>query len=82
MTDPRLSLICGNLENLGEVLVITGTNDILHPDCFVLAEKLAQARGRTVRLDEARGLFHGFVVAPLPQTARAITAIGEFFIAG
>ncbi|MGB9666116.1 MAG: alpha/beta hydrolase fold domain-containing protein [Candidatus Cryosericum sp.] len=82
LTDPRLSPIYGNLENLGDVLVVTGTNDILYPDCLVLAEKLAQARGTTVRLDEARGLFHDFVVAPLPQTARAITAIGEFFMAG
>lgn len=80
LTDFRLSPTYGNLENLGEILVITSTNEILYPDCVLLAKKLAGAPGTTVRFDEIRGLFHDFVVAPVPQTARTIQAVGKFFM--
>ncbi|MCX6085142.1 MAG: alpha/beta hydrolase fold domain-containing protein, partial [Caldiserica bacterium] len=80
LTDFRLSPTYGNLENLGDILVITSTNEILYPDCVLLAEKLKRARGTAVRLDEIRGLFHDFVVAPVPQTARTIDAVGKFFV--
>jgi acetyl esterase/lipase len=80
LTDARLSPIYGNLDNLGDILLITSTNELLYPDCVLLAKKLAAAPGTTVHLDEIRGLFHDFVVAPVPQTARTIDAVGKFFM--
>lgn len=80
LTDVRLSPTYGNLDNLGDILVITSTNEILYPDCVLLAKKLGQAHGTTVQLDEIRGLFHDFVVAPVPQTGRTIEAVGKFFM--
>jgi acetyl esterase/lipase len=80
LTDFRLSPTYANLENLGDVFITTSTNDILYPDCVLLAKKLSRAHGTAVRFDEIRGLFHDFVVAPVPQTARTIDSIGEFFI--
>ncbi|MDW7656022.1 MAG: alpha/beta hydrolase [Bacillota bacterium] len=78
LTDFRLSPIYGNLDNLGNILLIASSNEILYPDCMILAEKLETARGTTVHLDMKKGLFHDFIIAPGRQTAKTIDAIGRF----
>jgi acetyl esterase/lipase len=78
LTDYRLSPIYGNLDHLGDILLVTSTNEILYPDCLLLAKKLEMARGTTVRLDVKKGLFHDFIILPGRQSARTAADIGRF----
>lgn len=49
--------IKGPVEKLKNVVIITGTNDILNPDAHLLVEK-ATKQGVTIRLEETQGAQH------------------------
>lgn len=47
----------GPIENLNNVVILTGTNDILNPDAHLLVERAAK-QGVTIRLEEMEGAQH------------------------
>lgn len=79
LDDPRVSPIYGNFDDLGEMLVIAGTDEILYPDVLRLKEKVAHSSGTTLKLEVVPGMMHNFVVYPLRESTPYIDQIGEFF---
>ncbi len=53
--------IDGNLSNLSNIIIITGTNDILNPDVHVL-EKKAEEQGKTIEIKEYEGAGHIWII--------------------
>lgn len=53
--------IDGNLSNLSNITIITGTNDILNPDVHVLEEK-AEEQGKTIEIKEYKGAGHIWII--------------------
>ena len=53
--------IDGNLSNLSNITIITGTNDILNPDVHVL-EKKAEEQGKTIEIKEYEGAGHIWII--------------------
>lgn len=72
--DFRLSPLNGPMTDLPPVDIYVGTHDILYPDVLRLRDRLSAA-GVSVRLAVARGAFHVYVLAPVPEGRRAATAI-------
>lgn len=74
LTDPRVSPLFGDLENLPEVSIFTGTYDLVNADARSLRDAL-KAEGLAYRFFEYPKLFHVFMaVTFLPE---AKTAIGQ-----
>jgi len=78
--DPLISPMFGNLNHLGAIALFVGTEEIFHPDCVLLKEKLEQARYTTVEFHEGKGMVHDWVVAyPMPEAKKAIDEIAKFY---
>lgn len=71
--DARPSPLFGNQRNLPPILVQVGTHDLLLAD----ARRLARCCP-SVRLVEYPGMFHGWIVAPVPEGRAAIEQAGRF----
>ncbi len=78
--DPMISPIYGNMDNLGEIFLIFGTNEILYPDCLKLSDMLEIAIGTSVEIKIGENLCHDWILAPLKETEETIDEIGKFFL--
>lgn len=80
LEDPRVSPLFGDMQDLGELFVISGTADILHPDVLRLQERVAQTPGTHLRLESVPGMMHDFVVYPLKESEPYRNQIQEFYL--
>ena len=78
--DPLISPIYGNMNNLGEIFLIFGTNEILYPDCLKLSDMLEIAVGTSVEIKIGENLCHDWILAPLKESDETIDEIGKFFL--
>ncbi|MBO1304803.1 alpha/beta hydrolase fold domain-containing protein [Enterococcus sp. 669A] len=79
LNDPRVSPIYGRFDDLGELLVIAGTDEILYPDVLRLQERVVRSKNTEMTLEIVPGMMHDFVVYPLKESLRYIDQMGEFF---
>ena len=79
LTDPMVSPIYGNFDQLGELLVVAGTDEILYPDVLRLQDRIKRSQGTTMRLEVVEGMMHDFVVYPLKESLPYVDQIGEFY---
>ncbi|MGO3790757.1 MAG: alpha/beta hydrolase fold domain-containing protein [Enterococcus gilvus] len=79
LTDPMVSPIFGNFDDLGELLVVAGTDEILYPDVLRLQDRIKRSEGTTMRLEVVEGMMHDFVVYPLKESLQYVDQIGEFY---
>ena len=80
MKSPLVSPIYGNMDNLGEILLLFGTNEVLYPDCMKLSDMLNVAKGTVVEPYIGENLCHDWILAPLKETDEALDAIGKFYL--
>ena len=80
LKSPLVSPIYGNMDNLGEILLLFGTNEVLYPDCMKLSDMLNTAKGTVVEPYIGKNLCHDWILAPLKETGKALDVIGEFYL--
>ena len=78
--NPMISPIYGNMDNLGEIFLIFGTNEILYPDCLKLSDMLEVSVGTSVEIKIGENLCHDWILAPLKESEETIDEIGKFFL--
>ena len=71
-SDWRISPVYGDLSVLPKTLLLTGTRDILHPDCLVFAERARDA-GVEVELFVEPGMIHVWPLIAIPEARRLAT---------
>lgn len=76
--NPYLSPIYGDMTGFPKILVQVGTEEMLLEDAEELWKKSIQA-GVDCRLKVWDGLFHSFLVFPLPESEIAYAETAEFF---
>jgi monoterpene epsilon-lactone hydrolase len=81
LRNPLLSPIFGDLSNLGEILLIFGTNEVFYPDCVDLADKLSRASGSSVDFIIGQNLMHDWVIFPFKESKSGVRQIAQFLIA-
>ena len=79
-SDWRISPLYGDLSVLPKTLLLTGTRDILHPDCLVFAER-ARAAGVEVELFVEPGMIHVWPLIAIPEARRARDRMVAFLCA-
>ena len=79
-----LSPIFGRMDNLGKIFLLTGTHEILNPDCRKLKTKLMAAYGTELEFYEGEKMVHDWILAtPFYLDAfKAIEMVGEFYVNG
>lgn len=75
--DYRLSPINGEVANLKNVLVFTGTREIMLPDIMKFVKMLRKA-DVNVESQIGRELYHEYPVTPIPEATTALKMIDEF----
>lgn len=76
LTDYRLSPIYGDLAGLPDVHIVTGTRELLYPDCVTLYEQLTAA-GNQAQLLTREGMNHDYLLLPIPEAGTGIRRICE-----
>ena len=66
-----------NLKGLPEVLLFSGTRELLYPDTALLAEKLREENVKT-EFEIGKNLNHVYPAFPIPEATVAINKIVEF----
>ena len=79
LTDPMVSPIYGNFDQLGKLFVVAGTDEILYPDVLRLQDRIKRSKGTTMQLEVVEGMMHDFVVYPLKELLPFVDQIGEFY---
>ena len=72
--DARISPINGDVTCLRNVMVFTGTREVLHPDA-VLFHQRVHACGNHSELIVGTGLHNNFPLYPIPEANRAVEKI-------
>ena len=67
---PYVSPIYGNLENLGDLLICYGSEELTYPDCKALISKAANAKGTTVKEIIGEGEGHDYILFPFSRKAK------------
>ncbi|MFE3001431.1 alpha/beta hydrolase fold domain-containing protein [Nocardia sp. NPDC059246] len=78
--DPRVSPLYGDLTDLAEISVWTGTYDLTLPDSLLLREK-AEAQGLPLDFHLYPRMTHGWIMAPrwaVPEAGRARDQLVEY----
>ena len=74
--DPKVSPIYGNLEGLCDVVLTTGTWEVLYPDTLLLKDKLEKA-GVGCTYIEKESMIHCYPICPVPEAKEAQKVIWE-----
>lgn len=75
--DPLVSPIYGDLSDLPQSLIFVGGDEILLSDATILAERL-KAAGCTCDLIVEDGMWHVYVLYPIPEATFALARIRRF----
>lgn len=78
--NPLISPIYGNMDNLKEIFLIFGTNEILYPDCLKLEKLLKNSNGTKIKTKIGKNLCHDWILAPLKETKVTIDEICNFYL--
>lgn len=78
--DPLVSPIFGKWEGLGRILVFSGTEEILTPDCEILAEKTERGLGTELIYRKAAGMIHDWILVPSREREATLDLIAGFFL--
>lgn len=83
VTDPRVSPIYGNFDDLGPILLYYGTNELLSADDQRLVQKLEDATGTDFAVHAVRSMLHDYILwRKLPETKRTLKEIKQFILTG
>lgn len=81
LDDPRVSPLFGPLDGLPPMAVFAGTHDILIADARRIRAKL-EALGVAHQYHEYPGMFHVWMLLPLPEGRRALEQTAAFITGG
>ncbi len=80
LTDPLISPIFGNLENLNHLKVFVSNYELFYPDCILLKNKVEFVEGTKIDLVIKDKMIHDWVVLPIKERNETIAEIAEFYM--
>ncbi|MFN3411536.1 MAG: alpha/beta hydrolase fold domain-containing protein [Exilispira sp.] len=78
LKNPLLSPIYRNFDDDGQILIFTGTNEILYPDCLLFEQKVKNSKNRSIKLIIEEEFIHDWLVFPFPGKKKAFIEIAKF----
>ncbi len=77
---PFVSPLYGDWDHLGKILVFSGTEDIMTPDCDLLAEKAESFNNTELIYKKGAGMVHDWILIPCRETDATLELISAFFL--
>lgn len=77
LTNNLISPIYGSMENIGDVLLFSGSNELLYPDIIKLYRKLREVN--YAELIVGKNMQHDWILLPIKKSQRALKHIVEFY---
>ncbi|GLC83251.1 alpha/beta hydrolase fold domain-containing protein [Lacrimispora brassicae] len=77
---PFVSPLYGNWDHLGQILIFSGTEEILTPDCELLAEKAGKLQGTEIIYKKGAKMVHDWILIPSKETDATLDLIFAFFL--
>ncbi len=77
---PFVSPLYGNWDHLGQILVFSGTEEILTPDCELLAEKAGKLQETEIIYKKGAKMIHDWILIPCKETDATLELIFAFFL--
>lgn len=77
---PLVSPLYGSWDDLGQILIFSGTEEILTPDCELLAEKAQGLEGTRLIYKKGAGMVHDWILIPCRETDATLDLISMFFL--
>ncbi|WP_313583986.1 alpha/beta hydrolase [Lacrimispora sp.] len=77
---PFVSPLYGNWDQLGQILIFSGTDEILTPDCELLAEKAGKFKGTKIIYKKGAKMIHNWILIPSKETDATLELIFAFFL--
>ena len=75
--DPMLSPLRRDMEDLPPTLIISGEQDLLHPDIVAWCDRRVE-QGEAVELISAPHVWHDYMLLPTPEARMALQASADF----
>ena len=75
ITSGAVNPMAGDACDLGDVVIFTGTRDILNPDVQRFADLANAKTGTTVHINEIENMIHDWMLMPMPEAKAAVGAI-------
>ena len=83
VTDPIVSPIYGNFDDLGPIMLYYGTNELLRADDQRLLQKLETASGTPFTAHVMKSMLHDYILWPeLPESKKTFKEIKQFILTG
>lgn len=76
---PFVSPIYGDWNHLGKILIFSGTEDIMTPDCELLAERAGSLDGTELVYKKGAGMIHDWILVPCRETDATLELISNYF---
>lgn len=76
---PFVSPIHGDFHHLGKILMFSGTDDIMTPDCELLAEKADKLEQTEIIYKKGAKMIHDWILIPCKESAATLDLISTFF---
>ncbi len=77
---PFVSPLYGNWDQLGQILIFSGTDEILTPDCELLAEKAGKFKGTKIIYKKGAKMIHNWILITSKETDATLELIFAFFL--
>ncbi|EXG84664.1 esterase/lipase [Clostridium sp. ASBs410] len=77
---PFVSPLYGDWDQLGQILIFSGTDEILTPDCELLAEKAGKFKGTKIIYKKGAKMIHNWILIPSKETDATLELIFAFFL--
>lgn len=77
---PFVSPLYGNWDQLGQILIFSGTDEILTPDCELLAEKAGKFKETKIIYKKGAKMVHNWILIPSKETDATLELIFAFFL--
>jgi acetyl esterase/lipase len=77
---PFVSPIYGDWNHLGKILIFSGADEIMTPDCERLAEKAGKFKETQIIYKKGAKMFHDWILIPCKETDATLDIIAAFFM--
>lgn len=75
-----VSPLYGNWDHLGEILIFSGTEEILTPDCELLTERAEKMQETKIIYRKGADMLHDWILIPCKETDATLELIFAFFM--
>lgn len=77
---PFVSPLYGDWDHLGQILLFSGTEEIMTPDCELLAERAGNLKETEIIYKKGAGMIHDWILIPCRETYATLDLISRFFL--